>query len=147
MPGSARSTSTTSGNFCASRKAIDRPITPAPITTIGALCCAPLPVMGCADSISSGEPVAKGVRRVHKQRRFAGDKRTASDDWPQLVAAHLCRRFKNAAGNALLTPGFTGLDMSVLYQAGELGAGAGAARGAIVGTSRAEDKILAVGGF
>ena len=55
------------------------------------------------------------------------------------------RAFEDAADDAFLTPDFAGLQFAVGIEAGELGAGAGAAGRAVVGFAGAEDEVSAIG--
>src|SRR5262249_34139023 len=69
----------------------------------------------------------------------AGD---ARDD-PAAVDAH--RPLEDAADDALLPPDLAFPELTVGVEAGELGAGAGAAGRAVVGAPGAEDEVAAVG--
>ena len=53
--------------------------------------------------------------------------------------------FEDAAHDALLPPDFAGRELAVGVEAGQLGAGAGAAGRAVVGLAGAEHEILAIG--
>ncbi len=71
----------------------------------------------------------------------------AADSWDDAFSGALVAGGKLAADDAGLTPDFPRLQLVILRQAGQLGAGAGTARRAIPGLSRTEYEAAAVGGI
>src|SRR5262249_23610372 len=75
---------------------------------------------------------------------FGGDVGAAGNRRDQLAVDHRDLAVEDAADDALLAPGFARLELPVGHQAGELGAGPGAAGGAVVGLAGAEDEVPAL---
>src|SRR5579862_5531646 len=75
---------------------------------------------------------AKRVVRVEQQRRLGADVGRAGDARDDALAVAVHAPLEDAADDALLPPDVALLDLTVGEQAGELGAGAGAARRAVV---------------
>src|SRR5262249_15267384 len=94
---------------------------------------------------SSAYPPGERVPRIDQQRRFAVDVGLAADARDDAAAlAGPIARLEDAADDALLFPDLTRRQFAVGGEAGELGAGAGAARRAVVGQAGAEDEVAAV---
>src|SRR5262249_39720561 len=79
------------------------------------------------------KPKPKRVVRVKDERRLTGHERRAGDARNDLPVCKPHGSFEDAADDALLPPDFSFAQLAVGDQAGKLGAGAGAARGTVVG--------------
>src|SRR5437899_186998 len=108
---------------------MERPITPAPMTRI------------CFAIVSGSDAPAKRILLIQQQRPFAIDECRAGDRGEDPVALMTKARCERAAQDALLDPLLVFEKFSVGGEAGEFGAGSGAAGGTVVGLTRAEDEI------
>ena len=111
----------------------DVPITPLPMT------------IAVRRRDSWPDPHREGIGRVDDQRRLGVDVGRAADLGSDPTLDDPCRAFEQAADDALLPPDLSLGELAVGDQAGKLGAGAGAARGAVVGPAGAQHEVLAVG--
>ena len=75
---------------------------------------------------------------------FGHDPGFTCDGWDDLAVLNLNAAFKNAAHHAFLLPDLALGQFAIRVQAGQLGAGAGAARRTVVGLAGAEHKTAAV---
>ena len=82
--------------------------------------------------------------RIEYEFRVCIHECRAFDTGIEFAPAYCNSSFKHAAHNAFLFPDLPLTKLPVRIQTSQLGAGAGAARRAIVGVARAEHKILAV---
>lgn len=92
----------------------------------------------------SRDPPAEWIARVEDQVRVRGDKGRCGDVGQQNPIVFYQPAFKDAADHAFLAPGLARREQAVGIQAGELRAGAGATRGAVVLLARAENKVATV---
>src|SRR4051794_4189351 len=97
--------------------------------------------MTCLWSAMGGQPVAERVVGVEDQGGVGRHERRAGDPRDELVALHADRPLEHTADDALLPPDVAGPQLPIGVQAGELGAGPGPARGAVVRPTGAEDEI------
>src|SRR5215467_1597148 len=88
--------------------------------------------------------VAERIALVEDEVGLRVDVRASRDAWinPSIFDGH--QTLENAAGDAFLAPYLAFAQFSVGIEASELGAGARAARGTVVGAAGAQDKIFAV---
>src|SRR5207245_2431516 len=93
---------------------------------------------------SSRDSHAKRIVLVEKELGFGRHVSRARDARIDHAVHDLHRSLENAADDALLTPFLPGAQLAVGDQTSELGAGAGAARGAVVGSARTENEVAAV---
>ena len=92
------------------------------------------------------DAVSEWVIGVHNHLCLGRDEGAALDRGENAAFGRLLHgTLKNGVQNPSLPPDLSGLKFAGSVQAGELGAGAGAARRAVVFEARTEDKILAVG--
>ncbi len=92
------------------------------------------------------DSVAKRVGRIFVEVRLAADERSPADAGRDAPGpARPIARLEAAADDALLNPALARRKLSVRGEAGELRAGSGAARRAIVGAAGAKHEIAAVG--
>ena len=93
---------------------------------------------------SSPNAHAEWIARVEDQVRVRVDERRALDARVDLPVAYLNTAFKHAADDAFLSPHLAFAQLAVGIQAGQLGAGAGAAWRSVVRLAGAQDEIPAV---
>src|SRR5205085_6303860 len=104
---------------------------------------APLGVAPAAVALMDECP-AEGIVGIEPQPGLAGNVGSAGDGRGDLAAVArvpAVARAEAAADQALLGPRLALFELALGRETGELGAGAGAARGAIVGTARAEHEV------
>src|SRR5437773_11223448 len=97
--------------------------------------------------LSRANAPAVGVGGIESQARFARDVRGAGDDGSDLALVArvpAVARREGAADQTLLDPRLAFPKPVVGGEACELGAGARAARGAVVGSARTQDEVAAV---
>src|SRR5437879_4859412 len=92
-----------------------------------------------------GDAHAERVGRVEQQRRLGGDVCRPLDARDDPAVDDAERALEDAADDALLPPDVALAQLAVGEEAGELGAGPGAAGRAVVCHAGAEDEIAAVG--
>lgn len=88
----------------------------------------------------------KRISRVEYEGRFCGDEGLAGDGGDDAIVGGFVGAFEDAAEDAFLAPGLAGGEFLIGCEAGEFGTGAGAAGGAVVFATGAEDEIAAVVG-
>ena len=98
-----------------------------------------------AGAHAPADSVAERVALVEDQVGLRVHVRRAGDLGIELAIHHGDRAFEDAADDALLAPDLARLQFAIGVQAGQLGAGAGAARRAVVGLAGAQHEVLAVG--
>ena len=81
---------------------------------------------------------------VDDQGGLGADVGRAPDPGQDAVAIDAHRALENAADQAFLPPDLARGKLAIVHQAGELGACAGAAGGAVISLARAEDEVLAI---
>ena len=86
------------------------------------------------------------VRWIEEESGFRSDEGGAGDGGNDGVFGGCVATFEDAANDAFLPPDFIGGEFSICGKAGELGAGTGAAGGAVVFAAGAEDEVSAVVG-
>ncbi len=106
----------------------------------------PAPITMTSHCFTARSP-AEGIVRVEDQLVVSTHPGFAADRWDDAFRGALVAGGKLAADDAGLTPDFPRLQLAILRQAGQLGAGAGTARRAIPGLSRTEYEVAAVGGI
>jgi len=87
---------------------------------------------------------AEWVGRVKEQLSFGCDVGRSGNGWNQACAFQRDGAGEDGAEDTFLTPECPKLELAVGDEAGEFGAGAGAAGGAVVGFAGAEDEVAAV---
>src|SRR5688572_24004389 len=106
------------------------------------------PPMMTARPLTSADAPAERIALVDQQRALGGNVGGARDhrrNAPGRAVDPAIGGAKAAADDALLDPARTFGELAIGGEAGELGAGAGAARRAVVGFAGAEDEIAGVG--
>src|SRR5438093_11159899 len=160
-PGRASLTISTSRPSSAAAQATAAPTMPAPTTITSALrpklirslrraasrrLSAPSGGSERSERGGSRDSPAERIGRIEQQRRLAADMRAAGDGRQHFaIAAPAVRGLEHAADHALLPPHGAGRELAVGRQAGQLGAGAGAAGRAVVGLAGTEHEAAAVG--
>src|SRR5471032_64071 len=110
-------------------------------------------VIGVEDSLRQDFQVPRGrsnaprerILLVDQQGAVGGHKSLAGNERADALAVPFVAADELAGGDARLYPGLTGGQFSIGGQARQFGAGAGAARRAVVGLARAHDEVAAVG--
>ncbi len=90
---------------------------------------------------------AKSIAGVKEEGRFCSDKCRPGDGRQELAVSQDDLAFENAPNHALLPPDLAGSQETFGIQAGQLGAGTGAAGGPVVLLARAEYEIAAIHGW
>src|SRR6185295_13493381 len=93
---------------------------------------------------SSPNAHAEWIARIEDEVRVSVNERGALDAGVYLPIAHLNTAFKHAAHNAFLFPHLAFEQLAVGIQAGQLGAGSGAAWRSVISLAWAQDEIPAV---
>jgi hypothetical protein len=96
--------------------------------------------------LSGPDAELEGVGGIEDEGGFGGDVGGAGDggSYGVFFFGGGVAGFEDAADDAFLTPDFAGGEFAVCGEAGELGAGAGAAGGTVVFGAGAEDEVAAV---
>ncbi len=89
--------------------------------------------------------MAEWIVGIDEESGFRGDVGATGDTGDQGLVMETVSALEDAAEDAALAPGSAGGELTVGVEAGKFGAGAGAARRAVVGFAGAEDEIGAVG--
>src|SRR3954467_752365 len=87
------------------------------------------------------EPSHERIARVEQQRRLGRHVRRAANSGDNLVAVAPVRRLEDTTDDAFLPPDFAFIQLTVSREAGDLRAGAGTARRAIVCEARTEHEV------
>src|SRR5580698_432653 len=94
-------------------------------------------------SLSVDAPT-KSVARIKDEGRLRSDESRTRNAGQQLSLAQCEAAFENTTDDAFLAPDLAGSEKAFRIQAGQLGAGAGATRRAVVLLARAEHEVPAV---
>src|SRR5580698_9478223 len=94
-------------------------------------------------SLIANPPDSPGewIVRIDQQMGLRGNVRAAGDARHYPARTRCVTGLEYAAENALLAPDRAGSERTVGSETGELGAGTGAARGAIVGQARTQNEV------
>ena len=90
---------------------------------------------------------AKGITGIENKGRLRRDKRLAGDGWQEVSISQNDAPFEDAPDHTFLTPDLARSQETFGKQAGQLGAGAGAAGGPVVLLAWAEHEIPAIHGW